>query len=106
MDIFENLFWIVLATSYFLWYFFLLNTRTVRLLFLFCTISLFVKDDEDFPGCDTWFSLSSNNLSFLQRYGHSSMVTKHNIFVIGGFNGVMLSDVVKFTPGQYLSTLL
>ncbi|EFO22877.1 kelch domain-containing protein family protein [Loa loa] len=51
-------------------------------------------------GCDTWFSLSNNNLSFLQRYGHSSMVTKHNIFVIGGFNGVMLSDVVKFTPAE------
>lgn len=67
---------------------------------------LFAEDNENFPGCDTWFSLSSNNLAFLQRYGHSSMVTKQNIFVIGGFNGVMLSDVVKFTPGQCLSSLL
>lgn len=97
MSIPGNLFRIVIVTSQFLDLFFF---YTFRLYAYFLLEFLFtVKDNEDFPGCDTWFTLSNNNLPFLQRYGHSSMVTKHNIFVIGGFNGVMLSDVVKFTPG-------
>lgn len=48
--------------------------------------------------CDVWFTLDAED-AFLQRYGHSSVASKSNIFAIGGFNGTMLNDVIKFTPG-------
>ena len=45
-----------------------------------------------------WSALDSDAL--IPRYGHTSVATKDNIFAFGGFNGIMLNDVLKFTPGK------
>lgn len=35
----------------------------------------------------------------IARYGHDAFVSGGNMYVIGGFNGEMLNDLLKFTPG-------
>lgn len=40
--------------------------------------------------------------SELQRYGHSSHVIDGVLYVFGGFNGKMLSDVWKMIPGKLI----
>uniref|UniRef100_A0A0N5AIM8 CUB domain-containing protein n=1 Tax=Syphacia muris TaxID=451379 RepID=A0A0N5AIM8_9BILA len=48
--------------------------------------------------CETWSELESDELT--PRHGHTSIATKRNIFIFGGFDGSMLNDVIKFTPGR------
>ncbi|KAL5284023.1 ATRN family protein [Megaselia abdita] len=52
--------------------------------------------------CDTWdtqaMPLDIN--SDLARFGHSSVVFEHSLYIYGGFDGQLLSDMIKFTPGN------
>src|ERR1700735_5119891 len=49
--------------------------------------------------CDRWSSMDPPNIpTDLSRYGHSSVLYKNAIYIHGGFNGVMLNDIVKYTP--------
>ncbi|KAK9729796.1 Laminin EGF domain [Popillia japonica] len=52
--------------------------------------------------CDTWHILSipSGMKSDLSRYGHSAVLFEESLYIYGGFDGQMLSDILKFTPGN------
>ncbi len=56
--------------------------------------------------CDTWRSLKDPSPSLLSsdvglgRYGHSSILYEDSIYIFGGFNGVMLSSILKYSPGD------
>ncbi|XP_064465607.1 attractin-like protein 1 isoform X2 [Ornithodoros turicata] len=52
--------------------------------------------------CDSWQSLSVlSSLSVrLQRFGHTAVAYNDSMYIFGGFNGQMLSDIIKFTPGS------
>lgn len=51
--------------------------------------------------CDTWNSLDmpSSLYADLSRFGHSTVMFEKSMYVYGGFNGQMLSDMLKYTPG-------
>ncbi|CAH3033959.1 unnamed protein product [Porites lobata] len=50
--------------------------------------------------CDEWKIVPySGNLKSSGRYGHSSMLVNRSMYVFGGFQGVLLNDVLSFTPG-------
>lgn len=34
------------------------------------------------------------------RYGHSAVVFEGSLYIYGGFDGQMLSDILKYTPGK------
>ncbi|XP_069140084.1 attractin-like protein 1 isoform X2 [Argopecten irradians] len=56
-------------------------------------------------GCNYWYPIQASFLpSFGARYGHSAVFyTLNNVatmFVIGGFNGVMQNNLIKFIPGN------
>lgn len=44
----------------------------------------------------------------LARYGHSGTVFEGSLYLYGGFDGQMLNDMIRFTPGNchYLTTQL
>ncbi|KAI1731926.1 kelch motif domain-containing protein [Ditylenchus destructor] len=49
--------------------------------------------------CKEWLKISINDAKqFSSRYGHSAIANEHSMFVLGGFNGLMHNDVLKFTP--------
>lgn len=52
--------------------------------------------------CDSWQHLSvpSSSPISLERFGHTAVAYNESVYVFGGFNGQMLSDVVRFTPGS------
>ncbi|KAJ1523050.1 hypothetical protein ONE63_002178 [Megalurothrips usitatus] len=53
--------------------------------------------------CDSWTSLPlpSHGLSQadLARFGHSAVLFGGALYIYGGFDGQMLSDILRFTPG-------
>ncbi|KAG5869328.1 hypothetical protein JTB14_005136 [Gonioctena quinquepunctata] len=57
--------------------------------------------------CDTWSALSvpKDLHADLARFGHSAVVFEGSLYIYGGFDGQMLSDLLKYTPGdcQYTS---
>lgn len=58
--------------------------------------------------CDTWHPMDvpRSVSADLARYGHSGVVFDGSLYVYGGFDGQMLSDILKYTPGRckYLTT--
>jgi attractin len=52
--------------------------------------------------CDTWYqgSMPKDLQADLARYGHSAQVFENKLWIYGGFDGQMLSDVITFTPGN------
>uniref|UniRef100_A0A1B6D320 CUB domain-containing protein n=1 Tax=Clastoptera arizonana TaxID=38151 RepID=A0A1B6D320_9HEMI len=52
--------------------------------------------------CDSWTTLSvpSELRADLARFGHSASVFENSLYIYGGFNGQMLNDMLKFTPGS------
>ncbi|XP_037091277.1 attractin-like protein 1 [Pollicipes pollicipes] len=54
------------------------------------------------PSCDRWHRLTSP-LHFhhdLSRYGHAAVVFEGSMYVVGGYNGRMFNDVLRFRPGR------
>ncbi|XP_012222964.1 attractin-like protein 1 isoform X2 [Linepithema humile] len=57
--------------------------------------------------CDTWHHYSMpRDMSDLPRYGHSATVFEKSMYIYGGFDGQMLSDMLRYTPGncEHLTT--
>lgn len=54
--------------------------------------------------CDSWIKLPDPTQlqgdAGLGRYGHSSILYENSIYFFGGFNGIMLNSILKFTPGN------
>ncbi|XP_022918450.1 attractin-like protein 1 [Onthophagus taurus] len=52
--------------------------------------------------CDSWHTLSIPiELSAdLSRYGHSAVIFENSLYIYGGFDGQMLSDILKYTAGN------
>ncbi|XP_076363858.1 LOW QUALITY PROTEIN: attractin-like protein 1 [Tachypleus tridentatus] len=53
-------------------------------------------------GCDTWHVLKSQ-AAFVpdpERFGHTAVTYDGSMYVFGGFNGQLLSSLLKFTPGS------
>lgn len=55
--------------------------------------------------CETWHSLSEpsdlilNNLG-TGRFGHTSVVYKNEMYIFGGFNSIMLNNMLKYVPAS------
>ncbi|KAI1883794.1 hypothetical protein AGOR_G00235240 [Albula goreensis] len=63
-----------------------------------CFSSDFVAYD---LACDEWTVLPRPNLhQDINRFGHSAVFTNSTMYVFGGFNSLLLSDVLKFTPAS------
>ncbi|EZA62767.1 Putative protein tag-53 [Ooceraea biroi] len=51
--------------------------------------------------CDTWHQYTMpRDMNDLPRYGHSATVFEKSMYIYGGFNGEMLSDMLRYTPGN------
>lgn len=52
--------------------------------------------------CDSWHThpIPSDLRADLARFGHSSAMFENALYVFGGFDGQMLSDMLKYTPGS------
>nr|CAI5862520.1 unnamed protein product [Callosobruchus analis] len=52
--------------------------------------------------CDTWSVLPvpKDLHADLARFGHSATIFEGNLYIYGGFDGQMLSDMLKYTPGE------
>ncbi|KAK0396585.1 hypothetical protein QR680_001776 [Steinernema hermaphroditum] len=50
--------------------------------------------------CQEWFPIKVKENELLARYGHVAVTSDDHVFVIGGFNGRMLNDVVRFKPAD------
>ena len=56
--------------------------------------------------CDTWTQLDNPHLQeVIARFGHTAEVFKDKMYIFGGFNGQLLSDMYSYTPGRCLWTL-
>lgn len=40
------------------------------------------------------------NLLLENRYGHVALSNNENIFIIGGFNGILKNDIIKYSSAQ------
>lgn len=51
--------------------------------------------------CDSWHTLKVPEVLYadLPRFGHSAVVFEDALYIYGGFNGQMLSDMIKYKPG-------
>ncbi|RWS30423.1 attractin-like protein [Leptotrombidium deliense] len=55
--------------------------------------------------CDTWLLFKDPQLSTINgvgvgRYGHTAEVYRNSMYVFGGFNGLMLNSILKYSPGD------
>lgn len=52
--------------------------------------------------CDNWQQLSVplELQSDLARFGHSAITFENSLYIYGGFDGQMLNDMLKYTPGN------
>lgn len=52
--------------------------------------------------CDTWqvLEVPKDIYADLARFGHSAVVFEGSLYIYGGFDGQMLSDILRFTPGS------
>ncbi|XP_078787636.1 attractin-like protein 1 isoform X3 [Oryzias latipes] len=49
--------------------------------------------------CDTWTTLPRPGLPRdANRFGHSAVVSNGSMYIFGGFSGVLLNDVLAYTP--------
>lgn len=51
--------------------------------------------------CDSWHTINvpKDMTADLSRFGHSAVVYEGSLYLYGGFDGQMLSDILKYTPG-------
>ncbi|XP_076364577.1 attractin-like protein 1 isoform X2 [Tachypleus tridentatus] len=57
--------------------------------------------------CDTWETLDNpvpEYLSTFSRFGHTANIYNDSMFVYGGFNGQLLSSLLKFSPGSCITS--
>ncbi|XP_043267343.1 attractin-like protein 1 isoform X2 [Venturia canescens] len=57
--------------------------------------------------CDSWHQFPMpREMADLPRYGHSATVFEGSMYIYGGFDGQMLADMLRYTPGNcdYLTT--
>uniref|UniRef100_A0AC35GR58 Attractin n=1 Tax=Panagrolaimus sp. PS1159 TaxID=55785 RepID=A0AC35GR58_9BILA len=70
-----------------------------------------VRDSECFSSkvlvydiaCKQWITdaiITNSKYANVNRYGHSSATYNDNVYIFGGFNGMMLNDVIKLTLGD------
>ncbi|KAK7866706.1 hypothetical protein R5R35_003244 [Gryllus longicercus] len=52
--------------------------------------------------CDHWSTINipSDLRADLARFGHSAVTFEDSLYIFGGFDGQMLSDMLKYTPGK------
>ncbi|ESO82825.1 hypothetical protein LOTGIDRAFT_108840, partial [Lottia gigantea] len=51
--------------------------------------------------CNSWHVLSPPNLyKSIARYGHTMSSNNGNVYIFGGFNGMMLNDILKYSVGK------
>lgn len=52
--------------------------------------------------CDSWYVMNvpQDLRTDLARFGHSAVVFEGSLYIYGGFDGQMLSDMLKYTPGD------
>lgn len=52
--------------------------------------------------CDSWsvMTVRKDLHADLARFGHSSVVFEGSLYIYGGFDGQMLNDMLKYTPGD------
>lgn len=52
--------------------------------------------------CDTWHTqhLPDSFRTDIARFGHSAVKFDDSLYIYGGFDGQMLSDLIKYTPGN------
>ncbi|XP_063233286.1 attractin-like protein 1 [Bacillus rossius redtenbacheri] len=52
--------------------------------------------------CDAWVPVSAPGYlrSDLARFGHSAAVFNSSLYLFGGFDGQMLADMLRYTPGR------
>ena len=55
--------------------------------------------------CDSWKILKDpstvlKHSSEIGRFGHSAVAYENSMYVFGGFNGLMLNSILKYTPGD------
>uniref|UniRef100_UPI00398E86D8 attractin isoform X4 n=1 Tax=Pristiophorus japonicus TaxID=55135 RepID=UPI00398E86D8 len=51
--------------------------------------------------CDEWSVLPAPDLSHnVNRFGHSTVFSNGTMYIFGGFNSLLLSDVLMFTPAS------
>ncbi|XP_017752850.1 PREDICTED: attractin-like protein 1 isoform X1 [Eufriesea mexicana] len=51
--------------------------------------------------CDSWHQFPMpKEMTDLPRYGHSTTVFEKSMYIYGGFDGQMLSDMSRYTPGN------
>lgn len=55
--------------------------------------------------CDSWHMqrIPSDLEADLSRFGHSAVMFESSLFIYGGYDGQMLSDMLKYTPGSCAS---
>lgn len=50
--------------------------------------------------CDSWSTMNEPPIKNVGRYGHSAVVYNNEMYIFGGFNGLMLNSLLKFYPGD------
>lgn len=52
--------------------------------------------------CDSWHvkDMPDDLQTDLARFGHTGVVFEKNLYIYGGFDGQMLNDMLKYTPGN------
>uniref|UniRef100_A0A8D8HL17 Attractin n=1 Tax=Culex pipiens TaxID=7175 RepID=A0A8D8HL17_CULPI len=52
--------------------------------------------------CDSWHvqQMPNDLRADLARFGHSAIVFEESLYIYGGFDGQMINDMLKFTPGN------
>ncbi|XP_055371628.1 attractin-like protein 1 [Condylostylus longicornis] len=52
--------------------------------------------------CDSWhINYMPNDLrADMARFGHSAVIFENSLYIYGGFDGQLLSDMLKYTPGN------
>ncbi|XP_037944617.1 attractin-like protein 1 [Teleopsis dalmanni] len=52
--------------------------------------------------CDSWHmhDMPAHLQADLARFGHSSAVFEQSLYIYGGFNGQLLNDMLRYTPGD------
>lgn len=55
--------------------------------------------------CDTWHiqQMPNDLRTDLARFGHSAEMFDKSLYIYGGFDGQMVSDMLKYTPGNCIS---
>lgn len=52
--------------------------------------------------CDSWqiLNVPKDLRSDVARFGHSAVRFENSLYIYGGFDGIMLNDILKYTPGK------